>query len=45
MLIDKFQMSGTYSLKFDGSNLSSGLYFYRIEAAGFIETKKMALIK
>lgn len=36
---------GSYIVEFDGSNLSSGLYFYRIESNNYIVTKKMLLIK
>ncbi len=37
--------AGTYKITLDGSNLTSGVYFYRLEAADFKETKKMILIK
>jgi hypothetical protein len=30
----------SYSLKFDGSKLLSGIYFYKIETNGFSQTKK-----
>lgn len=36
---------GTYDIEWDGSNYSSGIYFYKIEAGDYIETKKMVLIK
>jgi carboxypeptidase T len=36
---------GYYEVKFDGSNLASGMYFYKIEAGTFSDTKKMILIK
>ena len=39
------QPAGYYSIKFDGSNLSSGIYYYQITAGNFVETKKMVLIK
>lgn len=36
---------GTHEVKFNGQNLSSGVYFYTIEAGNFKDTKKMMLIK
>jgi len=37
--------SGTHSINFDGSNLASGTYFYRLETNGQTLTKKFTLIK
>lgn len=36
---------GTYEILFDGSLLSSGIYFYELNTDGFSETKKLVLIK
>lgn len=36
---------GNYEVKFDGANLSSGVYFYRLETEGFVDVKKMLLVK
>lgn len=36
---------GHYEVTFDGSNLPSGAYFYKLEAGDFIEVKKLLLIK
>jgi hypothetical protein len=36
---------GTYHVEFDGSNLPSGVYFYRLDTAGESQTKKMILLK
>lgn len=44
-LVDEQQNSGTYHIDFDGSNLSSGIYFYQIITEGFADTKRMVLIK
>jgi len=44
-LLNKKQNPGIYSLKFDGKNLSSGIYFYQLTADGFTDTKIMILLK
>lgn len=36
---------GTFSVRFDGTNLPSGVYFYKITADSYTETRKMILIK
>src|SRR5205823_3468743 len=45
ILVNKFQKAGMYLVTFDGSNINSGVYFYKIETTDFIETKKMVLMK
>lgn len=42
---NEWKTTGIYSVKFDGSNLASGIYFYSIQAGNFTDTKKMVLIK
>ena len=44
-LVDEFREAGRYETTFDASTLSSGIYFYRLQAGPFVETKKMILIK
>ena len=44
-LVNEQKATGTYSVEFDGSNLSSGVYFYTITAGKFSQTKKMILTK
>ncbi len=39
------QQAGSHQVRVDGSRLASGLYFYRIQAASFTETRKMILVK
>ncbi len=44
-LVNEIMQPGRYEVKFDGSNLSSGIYFYKIIAGKFVQTKKMILMK
>ena len=44
-LVSTQQSAGKYVIKFDGSNMSSGTYFYKLTTPSFSETKKMSLIK
>lgn len=47
-LVDNVQEAGSYDIEWNASNLSSGIYFYRITVEGnksFIHTKKMLLLK
>ena len=44
-LVNEEKAAGSYDLKFDASNLTSGVYFYTIQAGGFTQTKKMILMK
>ncbi|MBS1493070.1 MAG: T9SS type A sorting domain-containing protein [Bacteroidetes bacterium] len=44
-LVNENQTTGSYEVTFDGTNLPSGVYYYRIETEGFSEVKKMNLVK
>jgi hypothetical protein len=44
-LLNEFKSAGYHEISFDGSNLPSGVYFYRIQTKGFNNVKKMILIK
>jgi hypothetical protein len=45
VLINRILAPGTYRTSFDGSHLTSGVYFYRLEAGNFRETHKLVLLK
>ena len=44
-LIEGIQPAGSHSIEWNASNLASGVYFYRLTADEFIQTRKMILIK
>jgi hypothetical protein len=44
-LVGENEKAGFYSILFNGSNLSSGMYLYKIQAGSYSQTKKMVLIK
>ena len=44
-LVKEVKTPGSYSVDFNGTNMSSGVYFYRMESNGYLEIKKMILIK
>lgn len=44
-LVDQTMSAGQHSVNFDASNLSSGIYIYRIQAGNSIQTRKLTLIK
>jgi hypothetical protein len=44
-LVDENKPVGNYEVKFDGSNLAGGVYFYKLQSGSFAETKKFLLLK
>ena len=44
-LVNGEKPAGIYEISFNASQLSSGVYFYKLQLGSFIETKKMTLIK
>jgi hypothetical protein len=43
-LVSGDQNAGYHEVKFDARNLSSGVYFYRLQAGNFVQTKKLLLL-
>jgi len=44
-LCEGIQTAGNYTVSFDGSELTGGVYFYRLQANNFVEIKKLILLK
>ena len=44
-LVKGFQTSGIHDVTFDGTNLPTGVYLYRLEAGGSVATKRLVLLK
>jgi len=45
VLVNEVKTPGTYSVDFNASEFASGVYFYRMESNGFIDVKKLLLVK
>jgi len=44
-LVSERQMAGSHSVRFDAASLPSGVYFYRLQAGTYHDTKKLVLVK
>ncbi|MBK8553807.1 MAG: T9SS type A sorting domain-containing protein [Ignavibacteria bacterium] len=44
-LVNEKLSPGSHETEFEGSNIPSGIYFYKIETGSFVETKRMMLLK
>lgn len=45
VLVNERRDAGVHEVKFDGSNLASGVYFYRLQAGDFVQSRKLVLLK
>jgi hypothetical protein len=45
VLVNENLQPGSYNYDWSAEKLSSGVYFYKLEADGFSDTKKMVLVK
>jgi hypothetical protein len=45
LIFEGYQQAGTHEIEFNSSSLPTGIYFYRIQASEFVETKKMVIAK
>ena len=45
ILIDEEKPAGAYKIEFDASELKGGIYFYKIQAGDYVDSKKMILLK
>jgi len=44
-IVSEEMSAGTYSRQWNAANMSSGIYFYRLQAGSFTETKRLVLLK
>ena len=44
-LVNEYKPAGSYEVEFDAENLSSGIYFYKLQSGSFTQTKKMILLR
>ncbi|HRA98917.1 MAG TPA: FG-GAP-like repeat-containing protein [Ignavibacteria bacterium] len=44
-LVNEFRQAGYYNEIFNGSDLASGVYFYKLTTGDFVQTKKLSLLK
>ena len=45
ILVNKKQPAGKYQVTFDATGMASGIYYYKIDAGDFVQTRKMLLLR
>jgi len=45
VLVNEAQLAGNYKTKFDASNIENGIYYYKLTSSGFVQTKKMLVLR
>jgi hypothetical protein len=45
VLVNDRRDAGVHEVQFDGANLASGVYLYRLSAGDFVQTKRLMLLK
>jgi hypothetical protein len=45
VLVDGFQVSGDYEVKFDATDLPAGIYLYKLQVGDYSSVKRMTLVK
>ncbi|QQS38186.1 MAG: T9SS type A sorting domain-containing protein [Ignavibacteriales bacterium] len=44
-LVDEYREAGKYEIEFEAGNLSSGVYFYKLQTESFIQVRKLTVLK
>ena len=44
-LVNEMKQPGTYTVQFDASGLTSGVYFYKLSTGNFLQTRKLVLLR
>jgi hypothetical protein len=44
-LVDGYQDAGYHDVRFDAGRLASGVYFYRLQAGDFVQSRKLVILK
>ena len=44
-LVNEWKVPGSYSVRFDGSKLASGMYLYHLQAGNFVQTRRLLLVR